>query len=120
MKLLVLRSKTGAGTGRVVPFTRRACAALTLWLSRFPDAQPDSYVFPFHHVGFAGNKRRAHLWGIDLDRPMSHYSYKTAWNTARENAKLDYRFTTRAIRSLPALPRTRSFPRKRFGSSLAM
>jgi integrase len=91
-EVVVGRSKTKAGTGRVIPLTRRACAALTLWLSRFPDAQPDSCLFPFHHVGLAGNKRHAHLWGIKLDRPMSHYSYKTAWNTARENAKLDCRF----------------------------
>lgn len=50
---VVGRSKTKAGTGRVVPLTRRACAALTSWLARFPSAAPDSHVFPFHHVSFA-------------------------------------------------------------------
>lgn len=37
--LTVSKSKTDAGTGRVIPLTRRACAALSLWLSsRTPDA----------------------------------------------------------------------------------
>src|SRR5438445_482343 len=45
-EIIVPKSKTEAGTGRLVPLTNRACGALTIWLSRFPDAQPDSYVFP--------------------------------------------------------------------------
>lgn len=90
-ELVVPRSKTEAGNGRVVPLTRRLCAALTLWLSRFADAGPDAFVFPSHHVGFAGNGRKAHLWGIDLTRPMGTHSYKRAYDTARHKAKLDYR-----------------------------
>src|SRR5262249_30623296 len=84
-------SKTEAGTGRVVPLTQRACAALTLWLSRFPGAGPDSYVFPSHHVGFAGEGRKPHLWGIDLTRPMGRHSYKRAFQTARKRAQVDCR-----------------------------
>jgi integrase len=90
-EIIVTRSKTDAGTGRVIPLTRRACAALTLWLSRFADAGADTYVFPLHHVGFAGNDREPHIWGIDYSRPMSTYSYKTAFNTARRKAGVDYR-----------------------------
>lgn len=91
-EVVVGRSKTEAGTGRIVPLTKRARAALTLWLARFSEAGPDSYLFPFHHVGLAGEKRLPHLWGVELDRPMSVYSYKTAWNTARERANVDCRF----------------------------
>jgi integrase len=90
-EIIVGRSKTDAGTGRVIPLTRRASAALALWLSRFEDAGPDAFVFPFHHVGFAGNGRKPHIWGVDLYRPMSTYSYKTAFNTARRKAGVDYR-----------------------------
>jgi integrase len=75
----------------VVPLTRRACAALTLWLSQFADAGQDAYAFPFHHVGFAGNGRKSHLWGVDHSRPMSTYSYKTAFNTARRKAGVNCR-----------------------------
>lgn len=90
-EIIVGHSKTEAGTGRVVPLTRRACAALTLWLSRFPDAGEDTYVFPFHHVGFAGNDRKPHLWSIDLARPMGIHSYKRAFDTARCKAGVDCR-----------------------------
>jgi integrase len=90
-EIIVGRSKTAAGTGRAIPLTCRATAALTLWLARFPDAKPDSYLFPFHHVGLAGNKRKPHLWGIDLGRPMGTYSYKRSYDTAREKARVSYR-----------------------------
>lgn len=90
-EIVVPKSKTEAGTGRVVPLTRRLCAALTLWLSRFADAGPDSYLFPFHHVGFAGNNRKTHLWSIDLNRPMGTHSYKRAYDTARSKAGVDCR-----------------------------
>jgi integrase len=90
-EVIVGRSKTDAGSGRVIPLTRRACAALMLWLSRFAGGGLDAYVFPFHHVGFAGNGRKPHLWGIDLNRPMGTYSYKRAFDTARRKATVDYR-----------------------------
>jgi integrase len=91
-EIIVARSKTDAGTGRVIPLTRRAAAALTLWLERFPEAGADSYVFPFHHVGFGGNGRKPHLWGADLNRPMGTHSYKRAYKTACSKAAVDYRF----------------------------
>jgi len=90
-QITVGRSKTEAGEGRVIPLTHRASAALTLWLGRFPDAEPDSYLFPHHHVGFAGNDRKPHLWDIDLTRPMGTHSYKRAYDTARIRASVDYR-----------------------------
>jgi integrase len=53
-EVVVGRSKTKAGIGRVVPPTRRACAALGPWLSHFPNAgAEDSYIFPFHRVAIA-------------------------------------------------------------------
>ncbi len=91
-EVIVGRSKTEAGSGRCIPLTQRACGALTLWLSRIGEAGPDAFVFPFHHVGLAGNGRKPHLWGIDFNQPMSVYSYKTAFNTARKAAKVDCRF----------------------------
>jgi hypothetical protein len=84
---IVGRSKTEAGAGRVVPLTRRACAALTFWLSRFPDADPDAFVFPFHRVAIAGNERIPHVYDVKLDRPMSPSSYSTAFETARRKGR---------------------------------
>jgi integrase len=91
-EVTVGRSKTEAGRGRIVPLTRRACAALTLWLSRFADAGPDSYVFPFNRVAIAGNDRIPRVYDVNLDRPMGASSYKTAFETAQEKAGLTLRF----------------------------
>ena len=90
-ELVVGQSETEAGTGRLVPLTRRACAALTLWLPRFSDASPDSYVFPFHRVAVAGNERRAWIYGINLSRPMATSGSRKAFDTARKLAGVDYR-----------------------------
>jgi integrase len=91
-EIVVSQSKTAGGTGRVVPLTKRARVALTDWLARFPDAPPDSYVFPFHRVGLAGNRRKPLIWDVDLKRPMGQWSYKSAFETARRAAEVDCRF----------------------------
>jgi integrase len=94
-EVIVPASKTDAGQ-RNVPLTRRACAALTLWLSRFPDAGLESFVFPSHHIGIAtkknsNNQRVPHLWGVDFTRPMSQWSYNAAFDTVRTKAKVECR-----------------------------
>ena len=91
-EIIVGRSKTQAGAGRVVPLTRRVCATLTLWLARFPDADPDAFVFPFHRVAIAGNERIPHVYDVKLDRPMSPSSYSSAFETARRKAGIRFRF----------------------------
>jgi len=57
-ELIVPKSKTAAGTGRVIPLSRRVCACLSLWLERFPDAGSDSFLFPLHKVGLGGTRVR--------------------------------------------------------------
>jgi integrase len=69
-EVVVPKSKTAAGTGRVIPFSRRVCACLSLWLERFPDAGPDSFLFPYHKVGMGGNSRLPVLYDVDLTFPM--------------------------------------------------
>jgi integrase len=85
--LIVSRSKTEGGTGRAIPLTRRACAALTLWLSRFPQASSNSFVFPAYRIG--GNGQRS-LCRVDLSRAIG--SWKRAWRDALSTAKLHYRW----------------------------
>lgn len=89
-RLTVPKSKTDAGAGRVIPLTRRVCAVLTLWLSRFPDAPADSYVFPHHKVGLAGNSRQPVIWDVKPDLPIGEW--KKTWQRVREAAGLDYRW----------------------------
>ncbi len=88
--LTVSRSKTAGGEGRIVPLTRRACAVLTLWISRFPDAQSSHYVFPAYKVGFTGNNRRSDLYAVDPSRSVG--SWKKAWAEASRTAKVRYRW----------------------------
>jgi integrase len=89
-ELQVSKSKTEAGEGRIIPLTSRVCAALSLWLTRFPDAGPAAHVFPAHKIGFTGNTRRSDLYDIDLSRPMG--TWKKAWTDARSTANVQYRW----------------------------
>jgi integrase len=88
-QVVVPKSKTVAGTGRVVPLTMRACGALTLWLARFPDATADSFVFPRHGVTLAAG-RYPRIRDVQLDRPMGEW--KTAWRRALRIAGVKYRW----------------------------
>ncbi len=83
-EIVVRRSKTEAGTGRVVPLTRRAAAGLAKWLRSLPEAGPDAYVFPRHQVGFGPLGRGSVIFAIDFTRPMQ--GWKSAWSRARRNA----------------------------------
>jgi hypothetical protein len=91
-EVIVARSKTEAGSGRLVPLTRRAREALASWMLHFPDATPENYLFPFHRVAIAGFKRRAIVYDVKLDRPMSPSSYRTAFETARKRSGVRCRF----------------------------
>ena len=63
------KSKTAAGSGRVIPLNQPAWAVLEHWQSRFPKAQPSDYVFP------ACENRHA-----DPTRPIK--SFRTAWRNS--------------------------------------
>jgi integrase len=95
-EVVVPKSKTPAGTGRVIPLPRRVCASLSLWFDQFPEAGPDSYLFPYHKVGtpipphaVCGNSRIPILYDVDLNRPMG--SWRKAWRLACKAAGVRYR-----------------------------
>jgi len=89
-RLIVPKSKTEAGKGRAIPLTRRVCATLTLWLSRFPEAELDAYVFPHHRVASRGGYAEHHLYEVDLNRPIG--SWRRAWKHASSKAQIGYRW----------------------------
>jgi integrase len=89
-EVIVPRSKTAAGTGRVIPLTRRVCACLNLWFSRFSETASESFIFPFHKVGIGGNCRAVEVYDVDLTRPMG--SWRKAWLGACEIAGIRYRW----------------------------
>ncbi|HEY4739905.1 MAG TPA: site-specific integrase [Candidatus Acidoferrales bacterium] len=71
--LIVGKSKTEAGSGRIIPLNQSAVAALTKWASRTPEARPEHFVFP------ACENHK-----IDPSRPIA--SFRTAWRNATKNA----------------------------------
>jgi integrase len=89
-EIVVRRSKTEAGAGRVVPLTRRAAIAISAWLVSLPEAGSDAYLFPRHQVGFAAGGRGSALGALDLSRPMQ--SWKSAWSRARRLAGVEARW----------------------------
>ena len=88
--LTVGKSKTAAGTGRVVPLNQHAVAAVTHWRAQFPEAKPEHYVFPSEKYGLAGNERRICAYKFDPTRPVG--SWKTAWKNALRSAGFHCRF----------------------------
>ena len=77
--LTVGRSKTEAGTGRLITLNLPAFEALVRWASRFPGAKPADFVFPW-----CENRQ------VDPARPTK--GWRTAWRTALKRAGFHCRF----------------------------
>lgn len=73
------RSKTHAGTGRVIPLNADALQALVRWARRFPNAEPRHYVFP------SGENEK-----YDAFKPTK--GWRTGWRLALKRAGLKCRF----------------------------
>jgi integrase len=88
--LAVGKSKTAAGTGRIIPLNPRALDVLTRWRQLFSGALPDHYVFPHEKYGLAGNARQSCAYELIPTEPM--HRWKVAWETARKKACVPCRF----------------------------
>src|SRR3989442_15401211 len=75
--------------GRLIRIPRCACACLLMWLERFTEAEPDSFLFPYHKVGLAGDSRVPVLYDVNLNRPMG--SWRKAWRISCKAAGVRYR-----------------------------
>jgi integrase len=85
--LTVGKSKTAAGSGRLIPLTPRAFAALTQWRSAFPGAEPAHYVFPHEKYGLATNDRNPCAYET-VPTEQTH-RWKVAWESARKTANVE-------------------------------
>jgi integrase len=88
--LLVGKSKTAAGTGRVIPLNARAMAMMSYWRGLFSNPEPTHYVFPSEKYGLAGNDRVMCSYSIDPTKPMQRW--KVGWEAARKTAGVSCRF----------------------------
>jgi integrase len=78
------KDKTAAGTGRVIPLSLRAMAALSFWATHYPERKPEHYVFPAERYGAAGDTFSAKAYAIDPSKPIG--SIKEAWEAAKRRA----------------------------------
>jgi integrase len=78
------KDKTAAGTGRVIPLSQRATAALSFWATHYPERKPEHYVFPAERYGAAGDKFCAKAYDVDPSKPIG--SIKEAWEAAKKRA----------------------------------
>jgi integrase len=87
--VIVGRSKTQAGTGRLIPLNQPAFAALATWAGRLVEANENDFVFPACEA--AGIERRnPDKCRIDASRPIT--SWRSAWRAALKRAGLRIRF----------------------------
>jgi integrase len=70
--LTVGKSKTEAGTGRLIPLNNAAVKALADWGDKFPGHKPEHYVFPYYEGTFSPKL-------ADPTRPTN--GWRTAWRT---------------------------------------
>ena len=78
------KDKTEAGTGRIVPLSQRAVAALSFWATHFPERKPEHYVFPSERYGAGGDEFSPKAYHVDPSKPIG--SIKEAWEAARLRA----------------------------------
>jgi integrase len=84
------KDKSSAGTGRIIPLTRRALDTLKSWAQGFPYRLPEDYLFPAERYGGSGDIFEACVYSTDPTRPMG--SIKEAWEAAKERAGVKCRF----------------------------
>jgi len=84
------KDKTEAGTGRTIPLSPRAFAALEFWAGQFPERKPSHFVFPQESVGGAGTDETfGFTAGMIVSTDPSHPtgSIKTAWQSMKQRTR---------------------------------
>jgi integrase len=80
------RSKTAAGTGRIILMNEVVVKCLAAWSALFPARQPSDFVFPSEKYGAGGDHFTACVYETDPSRPIG--SWKEAWEKARADSKV--------------------------------
>lgn len=88
--LTVGRSKTQAGTGRVVPLNAAATEILRFWADQFPKRETQHHVFPSEKYGAGGDDFKPTVHATDPRHPIA--SWKEAWESAKKRAGVSVRF----------------------------
>jgi len=87
--LTVGQTKTEGGSGRAVPLNSVVYAALVRWTGRYPEAEPEHFLFPAcENARF--DSAKLNTAKIDPTHPIK--SWRTAWRRALRDAGLKIRF----------------------------
>ena len=84
------KSKTEAGTGRVIPLNDKATKVLKFWADQFPDGKPEHFTFPSERYGAGGDDFEPTVLDVDPETPIG--SWKEAWESAKRKASVVVRF----------------------------
>lgn len=84
------KSKTEAGTGRVIPLNDKATKVLKFWAEQFPDREPEHFVFPSERYGAGGDKFEPTVYDIQPTKAIN--SWKEAWESVKEDVEVVIRF----------------------------
>lgn len=93
-EIVIGKSKTQAGEGRVIPLSQTALQCMTDWRGLFPDAKPEHYVFPSERYGLHGKKGTfgGTVQVYDYDPQTSIAGWKSSWTTCRKRAGVSCRW----------------------------
>lgn len=84
------KSKTEAGTGRVIPLNDKATKVLKFWAEQFSDRKPEHCVFPSERYGAGGDDFEPTVFNVDPETPIG--SWKEAWESVKKKAGVVVRF----------------------------
>lgn len=90
--LKIGKDKTDAGTGRVIPLSRRAIETLRFWSQMFPARTPADFVFPSEQYATSGAEDTfgftEHVIVLESDPTKPISRIKSAWEQARSRTRL--------------------------------
>jgi integrase len=93
-EVMVGKSKTSGGEGRIVPLSDTALRCLKDWRGQFPNAVPEHSVFPSERYGLHGAKGtfggEVKVYEFTPETPIA--GWKSSWTTCRKLAKIDCRW----------------------------
>lgn len=84
------KSKTEAGTGRVIPLNSKAHEVLKFWADQFANREPEHFLFPSERYGAGGNKFEPTVYDIQPTKAIN--SWKEAWESVKEETGVTIRF----------------------------
>ena len=113
------KSKTEAGTGRVIPLNDKATKVLRFWADQFPDRKPEHFTFPSERYGAGGDDFEPTVFDVDPETAIG--SWKEAWESVKQKTGVvvrfhDLRHTCVTQDARGRRPACRSWPRSSAGA----